>query len=93
MTESVNFTNFTIGTMAMTVSSHVSACPRPASLKTNVAPLTNALDSVLAMRGVRYRGKPVTAPTAAADGDAQQIGFVGQEVAAACPAATPGGKP
>jgi hypothetical protein len=35
----------------------------------------------------------VTAPTAAADGDAQQIGFVGQEVAAACPAATPGGKP
>ena len=51
------------------------------------------LDSALAVRGIRYQGKPMTAPTAAADGDAQQIGFVGQEVAAACPAATPGGKP
>jgi hypothetical protein len=54
-------------------------------LRTDIAPLTNALDSVLALRGVRYQRKEVTEPTAAAAGDAQQIGFVGQELEAVCP--------
>jgi hypothetical protein len=51
--------------------------------ETDTAPLTDALDSVLALRGVRYQRKQVT--TTAVAGDAQQIGFDGQEVAAACP--------
>ncbi len=54
-------------------------------LKTNVTPLSNALDSVLALRGVRYQRKQVTAPAAAATGDGQRIGFVGQEVESVCP--------
>jgi endosialidase-like protein len=49
-------------------------------LKMNIAPLMNALDSVLALRGVRYQRKQRTAPMAAYAGDAQEIGFVGQEV-------------
>ena len=54
-------------------------------LKTDIAPLMNALDSVLALRGVRYQRKQVTEPTAAAAGEAQQIGLIGQEVEAVCP--------
>jgi hypothetical protein len=54
-------------------------------LKTNVVPLSDALDSVLALRGVRYQRKQETAAKAGAVRDAQQIGFVGQEVESVCP--------
>jgi hypothetical protein len=49
-------------------------------LKTNIVPLTNALDRVLALRGVRYQRNHQTAPRAADTGDAEKIGFVAQEV-------------
>ena len=48
-----------------------------ARLKEDVAPLTDALDKVVALRGVRYR-------RTGADGEAE-IGFIGQEVAGVCP--------
>jgi hypothetical protein len=51
--------------------------------KAGVVSLVNALDSVLALRGVRYQLRSETAPTGV--GNAQQIGFVGQEVEAICP--------
>jgi Chaperone of endosialidase len=49
-------------------------------LKTDIAPLVNSLDNVLALRGVRYRRKGGTA----ADGQ-PEIGFVGQEMEGVCP--------
>src|SRR3712207_3678441 len=54
-------------------------------LRTDTAPLTKALDSILAMRGVRYQSAQGSAPRATGDGEAQHIGFVDQEVAATCP--------
>jgi hypothetical protein len=54
-------------------------------LKTSIAPLRNALDSVLALRGVRYHRKPASAPATTAAGNPQQIGFVAQEVEEVCP--------
>jgi hypothetical protein len=55
-----------------------------ARLKTDVAPLTRALDRVMALQGVRYRRRQGTASTAA-DGAARQIGFLAQEVEGVCP--------
>jgi hypothetical protein len=49
-------------------------------LKTGIAPLRHALDSVLALRGVCYRRD-----RSAGEGGEQQIGFVGQEVEAVYP--------
>jgi Chaperone of endosialidase len=54
-------------------------------LKQDIAPLTNALDSVLTLRGVRYRRNAVATTLATTDGGAPQLGFIGQEVEAVCP--------
>ena len=59
--------------------------PIPPSSARSIAPLMNALDRVLALRGVTYQREQVATPKTAANGDAQQIGFVGQELEAVCP--------
>lgn len=57
-----------------------------ARLKTAVAPLHRALDSVLALRGVRYQlARPAEA---GADAGAEEIGFIGQELNAVFPELT-----
>jgi hypothetical protein len=53
-------------------------------LKAEVAPLNNALDSILALRGIRYKRKQVDG-SETADPVSQQVGFVGQELEAVCP--------
>ena len=53
-------------------------------LKKDIAPLLNALDKVLALRGVRYQWKQEGARTIA-NSEASQIGFIGQEMETVCP--------
>jgi len=53
-------------------------------LKKGIAPLLNALDKVLAMRGVRYQSKQEDSPKEAF-GEDSQIGFIAQEMETVCP--------
>ena len=53
-------------------------------LKKDIAPLLNALDKVLALRGVRYQWKQEGAQRIA-NSEASQIGFIGQEMETVCP--------
>ena len=53
-------------------------------LKKDIAPLLNALDKVLALRGVRYQWKQEGAQRIA-NSEASQIGFIGQEMEIVCP--------
>lgn len=53
-------------------------------LKKGIAPLLNALDKVLAMRGVRYQSKQEDSPKKEF-GEDFQIGFIGQEIETVCP--------
>jgi hypothetical protein len=52
--------------------------------KKDIAPLSNALDTILAMRGVRYFLKQ-EASSPRAFSEKSQIGFVGQEMETVCP--------
>ncbi len=49
-------------------------------LKKGIAPLINALDKILTMRGVRYQWKQERA-----ESEVTEIGFIGQEMEAVCP--------
>lgn len=53
-------------------------------LKKGVAPLLNALDRVIALRGVRFQWKHENYP-GPESGEGSKIGFIGQEVASVCP--------
>ncbi len=53
-------------------------------LKKGVAPLLNALDRVIALRGVRYQWKHENY-SGPESGEGSKIGFIGQEVASVCP--------
>jgi Chaperone of endosialidase len=53
-------------------------------LKKGVAPLLNALDRVIALRGVRYQWKHENYPGPESS-EGSKIGFIGQEVASVCP--------
>lgn len=53
-------------------------------LKKGVAPLLNALDRVIALRGVRYQWKHETY-SGPESSEGSKIGFIGQEVASVCP--------
>ena len=57
-------------------------------LKTAIVPLSNALESVLSLRGVRYQRKRGATHLAASVDDAQEIGFIGQEVEEILPEVT-----
>lgn len=52
-------------------------------LKENVVPLSNALDTVMALRGVHYQR--VSGDTPGRGTERPQIGFIGQEMEAVCP--------
>lgn len=53
-------------------------------LKQDIAPLVNALDKVLTLRGVRYQWKHEDATKETCSKDSQ-IGFIGQEMETVCP--------
>ncbi len=59
--------------------------PIPLSAERSIGPLVNALDRVLALRGVRYQRNQVITSMATVDDDGPQIGFVCQELEAICP--------
>ncbi|MGH3825068.1 MAG: tail fiber domain-containing protein [Pseudonocardiaceae bacterium] len=53
-------------------------------LKKDIAPLLNALDRVIALRGVRYQWKHEN-HSGPESSEGSKIGFIGQEVASVCP--------
>lgn len=53
-------------------------------LKKGIAPLINALDKILTMRGVRYQWKQERTQSTESS-EVTEIGFIGQEMEAVCP--------